>query len=549
MDSNDGNRVLDEIRAGLIPTIVCQFASTGNLPEMMATFKETTDALQLKAQAQTQAQANNSASATTHIHRTLSHSHSHGSYMSSGSGIGLDLHAGSTTPGAGTGTGTGVNSHDHHENGSSTPLLSPNVTDYDGRSGLHLAAANNHKHIISFLTSIGADVNIIDNFDRTPLIEAINSFPNYAKAAAAAACATDKELTSLQSPSSTFGGASASARGRASSTASTNSSNIGNINNLSVTVPMMSPASSNGNGNGDSVMLSPTFSEASSASADQSMNISVDYNAITSVSNTPTGTGKGAVAGTGTGKGKLLSQQSLPLTPVEVEALSSIELLIYYGAVLVQERGGITARGMIRQVHNDIRDEKLLIVKGWLIAGYNRLSTDIDGRCTYHIAAAATATATTNGDDNGDGDIATAMMKLLLFGDENWDEGLTVKDGDNQSDQGLHLDLPDLDLQFEVQLQKNTCSDTDSATASASASAEVDEKNLNMKTNFKFALNANPTAKAGLLMKDKMGHTPLDMAIRENNTTMIKLLTDCQSSIFYGDDGGDGGDSELDCVE
>ena len=45
-------------------------------------------------------------------------------------------------------------------------------TDYDGRAGLHLAAANGQDACVRALVRCGAQVNIIDRFGRTPLAEA-----------------------------------------------------------------------------------------------------------------------------------------------------------------------------------------------------------------------------------------------------------------------------------------------------------------------------------------------------------------------------------------
>eukprot|EP00249_Psilotum_nudum_P015090 c25161_g1_i1 orf=723-2960(-) len=49
----------------------------------------------------------------------------------------------------------------------------PGKPDYDGRTPLHLAAANGHKDIVLFLVREGANVNCTDNFGYTPLFEAI----------------------------------------------------------------------------------------------------------------------------------------------------------------------------------------------------------------------------------------------------------------------------------------------------------------------------------------------------------------------------------------
>ncbi|KAL1500575.1 hypothetical protein AB1Y20_013230 [Prymnesium parvum] len=45
--------------------------------------------------------------------------------------------------------------------------------DYDGRAGLHLAAAGGHDACIAVLLRHSADVNVVDRFGRTPLLEAV----------------------------------------------------------------------------------------------------------------------------------------------------------------------------------------------------------------------------------------------------------------------------------------------------------------------------------------------------------------------------------------
>eukprot|EP00966_Prymnesium_polylepis_P051183 1184768-Prymnesium_polylepis.1 len=47
--------------------------------------------------------------------------------------------------------------------------------DYDGRAGLHLAAAAGHDACVSALLRYGASINIVDRFGRTPLLEAVLS--------------------------------------------------------------------------------------------------------------------------------------------------------------------------------------------------------------------------------------------------------------------------------------------------------------------------------------------------------------------------------------
>jgi ankyrin repeat protein len=51
--------------------------------------------------------------------------------------------------------------------------LSPRCCDYDGRTGLHLAAYLGHTQILECLLRHGAHPSPIDNFGRTPLLEAI----------------------------------------------------------------------------------------------------------------------------------------------------------------------------------------------------------------------------------------------------------------------------------------------------------------------------------------------------------------------------------------
>lgn len=45
--------------------------------------------------------------------------------------------------------------------------------DYDGRAGLHLAAASGHAETVNLLLDQGAAINVVDRFGRTPLAEAV----------------------------------------------------------------------------------------------------------------------------------------------------------------------------------------------------------------------------------------------------------------------------------------------------------------------------------------------------------------------------------------
>ena len=53
--------------------------------------------------------------------------------------------------------------------------LSANSRDYDGRTGLHITASQGHTEAVMLLLSKGADPSPIDNFGRTPLLEAVRS--------------------------------------------------------------------------------------------------------------------------------------------------------------------------------------------------------------------------------------------------------------------------------------------------------------------------------------------------------------------------------------
>ena len=63
---------------------------------------------------------------------------------------------------------SGRNNDDHK-------ILSPNICDYDNRSGLHLAARHNQLDVVKFFLDQGADINIKDAFGRTPLREALEN--------------------------------------------------------------------------------------------------------------------------------------------------------------------------------------------------------------------------------------------------------------------------------------------------------------------------------------------------------------------------------------
>ncbi|CAN8232817.1 unnamed protein product [Cochlearia groenlandica] len=51
----------------------------------------------------------------------------------------------------------------------------PNITDYDGRSPLHLAACRGYEDITLLLIQEGIDINIKDKFGNTPLLEAVKA--------------------------------------------------------------------------------------------------------------------------------------------------------------------------------------------------------------------------------------------------------------------------------------------------------------------------------------------------------------------------------------
>lgn len=53
--------------------------------------------------------------------------------------------------------------------------LPANSADYDGRTGLHLAASLGYVRMIEVMVAAGADINSRDNFGRTPLLEAVRN--------------------------------------------------------------------------------------------------------------------------------------------------------------------------------------------------------------------------------------------------------------------------------------------------------------------------------------------------------------------------------------
>jgi len=52
--------------------------------------------------------------------------------------------------------------------------LSPHCSDYDGRTGLHLAAAAGRCEVLQVLLAGGATPSPLDHFGRTPLLEAVS---------------------------------------------------------------------------------------------------------------------------------------------------------------------------------------------------------------------------------------------------------------------------------------------------------------------------------------------------------------------------------------
>jgi hypothetical protein len=52
-------------------------------------------------------------------------------------------------------------------------IADPNTADYDKRTPLHLASAEGHTHVVTWLLSKKAEPNPVDRFKRTPLEEAV----------------------------------------------------------------------------------------------------------------------------------------------------------------------------------------------------------------------------------------------------------------------------------------------------------------------------------------------------------------------------------------
>ena len=79
--------------------------------------------------------------------------------------------------------------------------ISPSMSDYDGRSGLHVAAAEGAGEVIAVLIDAGAQLSCADRFGRTPLEEAVrhrrgNTAKQLRKAGAEMSM-TDSDLSSL----------------------------------------------------------------------------------------------------------------------------------------------------------------------------------------------------------------------------------------------------------------------------------------------------------------------------------------------------------------
>ncbi len=62
-----------------------------------------------------------------------------------------------------------------NRNNENFKTLSPDICDYDKRTGLHVAAANNQYDVVNFFIEQGADVNCKDSFGRTPMREAVEN--------------------------------------------------------------------------------------------------------------------------------------------------------------------------------------------------------------------------------------------------------------------------------------------------------------------------------------------------------------------------------------
>lgn len=54
-------------------------------------------------------------------------------------------------------------------------MVDPNCKDYDGRTPLHVSAANRHLEIIQLLLDKGADASAKDRFDGTPFDDAVRN--------------------------------------------------------------------------------------------------------------------------------------------------------------------------------------------------------------------------------------------------------------------------------------------------------------------------------------------------------------------------------------
>jgi len=168
---------VNEIQGAFVPTLVCQFAANGNLDELYNLYYAE-DGQQEQPGRTPRVVPNSARMRPPPLGASVSVAHSHAlSPGKDGGSARKRARADCDSPG-GAAAGGRRGGDDAGEGGHSTRrplrlLLSPNLCDYNGRTGLHLAASMGRSEVLEFYLAMeGINVNARDIYGRTPLREA-----------------------------------------------------------------------------------------------------------------------------------------------------------------------------------------------------------------------------------------------------------------------------------------------------------------------------------------------------------------------------------------